>query len=94
MGKLIPKIISPQAHRRFDSFALPGLIGATAWMSRRNRPAASLVALATAIEGTAFLTTNFPPGVLPWMTFRDHVQLTRRNVPKEEREGGDEGRRG
>lgn len=29
MGKLIPKIISPWAHRRFDSIMLPGLVGAT-----------------------------------------------------------------
>jgi hypothetical protein len=65
LDKLIPKIISPRAHRRFDSFALPGLVGATVWMSRRNRPAASLVALTTAIGGVAVLTTNFPPGILP-----------------------------
>lgn len=74
VGKPIPKIISPRAHRRFDSFVLPGLIGATVWMSRRNRPTASLVALTTAIEGVAFLTTNFPPGILPWMSFRDHIR--------------------
>ncbi len=75
MGELIPKIISPRAHRRFDSIMLPGLVGATAWMSRRDRPAASLVALMTAAEGAAFLTTNFPPGILPWMSFRDHVRV-------------------
>lgn len=74
MGKPIPKIISSRAHRRFDSFALPGLIGATVWMSRRNRPAASLVVLTAAIEGAGFLTTDFPPGILPWMSFRDHIR--------------------
>ena len=75
MDELIPKFISSQAHRRFDSFVLPGLIGVTVWMSRRNPPAASLVVLTTAIEGVTFLTTNFPPGILPWMSLRDHIRV-------------------
>ncbi len=75
MGGLIPKIVSAQAHRRFDILVFPCLLGATVWMARRNGPAASLVALTTATEAASFLTTDYPPAVLPWMGFRDHIRV-------------------
>lgn len=74
MAGRIPKPLSPQAHRRFDTFALPGLLLLAAWMSRRDRPAAALMLMVAAGEGTAMLTTDYPPPVvLPWMSFRQHV---------------------
>ncbi len=75
MDGLIPKIISSRAHGRIDTIVFPCLLGATVWMSRRSRPAASLVALTTATEAVTFLTTDFPPGILPWMSFRDHIRV-------------------
>ena len=74
MAWLFQTVISPRSHRRFDSVALAGLIGLTARMSRRSRPAASLVALTAAIEGVTFLT-DFPPGFLPRMSLRDHIRV-------------------
>ncbi len=75
MANLVPNLVSPQAHRRIDLLTFPVLIGLTAWLARRNPPAASLVALTAATEAATFLTTDFPPGVLPWMSFRDHVRV-------------------
>ncbi len=75
MAALVPKVLSPQAHRRFDLLALPGIIAAAAWMSRRDRPAAALMLMVAAGEGTAMLTTDYPPPVLArWMGLRQHVR--------------------
>lgn len=71
----VPKVLSPQAHRRFDLLALPGIMASAAWMSRRDRPAAALMLAVAAVEGTALLTTDYPPpALLPWMDFRQHVR--------------------
>ena len=75
MAAPVPKVLSPQAHRRFDLLALPGILAAAAWMSRRDRPAAALMLMVAAGEGTAMLTTDYPPPVLGrWMGFRQHVR--------------------
>jgi hypothetical protein len=68
--------LSPHAHRRFDSVALPGMLVLTAWTARRrSRPAAALMSLTTAVEAMTFVLTDFPPGILPAITFRDHTRI-------------------
>lgn len=68
--------VSPQAHRRFDSAALPGMLVLTAWAARRrSRQAAALLSLTTAIETVTFVMTDFPPGIFPAITFRDHTRV-------------------
>ena len=42
-------------------------------MSRRNSRAAALMSMIAAGEGAALLTTDYPPGFLRWMSFRNHV---------------------
>jgi hypothetical protein len=69
----LPRILSPQMHRRVDLLALPSVIASVAWMSRRDRRAAGLMSMIAAGEGAALLTTDYPPGFLRWMSFRDHV---------------------
>ena len=69
----LPRVISPQMHRRIDLLALPSVISLVVWMSRRNRRVAALMSMIAAGEGAALLTTDYPPGFLRWMTFRDHV---------------------
>jgi NhaP-type Na+/H+ or K+/H+ antiporter len=66
-----PRVLSPQMHRRIDLVALPSVIASVLWMSRRNRRAAALMSAAG--EGAALLTTDYPPGLLRWMSFRDHI---------------------
>jgi len=69
----LPRILSPQTHRRIDLLALPGVIASVLWMSRRNTRVAALMSMIAAGEGAALLTTDYPPGLLRWMSFRDHV---------------------
>lgn len=75
MPSPVPKILSPQAHRRFDLLALPGMLASVLWMSRRDPPAAALMLSIAAVEGTALLTTDYPPpALLSWMNFRQHLR--------------------
>ena len=68
-----PQVLSPQMHRRIDLLALPGVIASVVWMSRRDGRAAALMSMIAAGEGAALLTTDYPPGFLRWMSFRDHI---------------------
>ena len=69
----LPRPLSPQMHRRIDLVALPGVIASVAWMSRRDSRAAALMSMIAAGEAAALLTTDYPPGFLRWMSFRDHL---------------------
>ena len=69
----LPRVFSPQMHRRIDLVALPGVIASVVWMSRRNSRVAAIMSVIAAGEGAALLTTDYPPGLLRWMSFRDHV---------------------
>ena len=69
----LPRVLSPQMHRRIDLVALPGVVASVAWMSRRDRRTAAIMSMIAAGEGAALLTTDYPPGLLRWMSFRDHV---------------------
>ena len=65
--------LSPRMDRRIDLLVLPGLIASVVWMSRRNTRVAAIMSMIAAGEGAALLTTDYPPGFLRWMSFRDHV---------------------
>jgi hypothetical protein len=69
----LPRVLSPQMHRRIDLIALPSVIASVAWASRRDKRVAALMSLIAAGEAAALLTTDYPPGFLRWMSFRDHV---------------------
>ena|SRR3712207_1474508 len=69
----LPRVLSPQMHRRIDLVALPSVIGSVVWTSRRDNRAAVLMSMSAAGEGAALLTTHYPPGFLRLMSFRDHV---------------------
>ena len=69
----LPRVLSPQMHRRVDLVALPSVVASVVWMSRRNGRVAALMSMIAAGEGAALLTTDYPPGFLRWMSFRDHV---------------------
>jgi hypothetical protein len=69
----LPRVISPQIHRRIDLVALPSVIASVVWMSRRDSRVAALMSMIAAGEGAALLTTDYPPGFLCWMNFRDHI---------------------
>ena len=69
----LPRVFSPQMHRRIDLLAFPSVIASVLWMSRRNTRVAALMSMIAAGEGVALLTTDYPPGLLRWMSFRDHI---------------------
>ena len=69
----LPRVLSPQMHRRIDLVAFPSVVASVVWMSRRNSRVAALMGMIAAGEGVALLTTDYPPGFLRWMSFRDHV---------------------
>ncbi|HEX8372651.1 MAG TPA: hypothetical protein VF585_07720 [Chthoniobacterales bacterium] len=74
--KLPPiRFLPPQFHRYADMLVFPSLLALSLWMSRRNQTAASLIALNAAIEGGAFLVTDYPPAIVPKISFRDHLRL-------------------
>jgi hypothetical protein len=68
-------LVSPQLHRRFDQFACPALVALSAVLSRRDTAAAAVALTMAAGEGAAQLTTNYPPAVLPWLSFRGHTRV-------------------
>jgi hypothetical protein len=69
----LPRVISPQMHRRIDLIALPSVIASVLWMSRRDSRVAAIMSMSAAGEGAALLTTDYPPGLLRWMSFRDPI---------------------
>jgi hypothetical protein len=60
-------------HHRVDLVAFPSVMASVVWMSRRNSRVAAIMSMIAAGEGAALLTTDYPPGLLRWMTFRDHI---------------------
>jgi hypothetical protein len=60
----LPRVLSPQTHRRVDLLALPSVIAAVVWMSRRNSQVAALMSMIAAGEAAALLTTEYSPGFL------------------------------
>ena len=44
-------------------------------MARVDRRAAAVILATAAVEGTAYLTTDYPPAVLPLMSFRTHNRV-------------------
>lgn len=51
------------------------MLASAAWMFRRDRTAAAFMLTNAAVEGTAFLTTDYPPGILRWTSFRDRLRV-------------------
>src|SRR5206468_11809538 len=72
MATGIMAVISLQMHRRIDQITFPALLATAAWMARRDRRAAAITLMTAAVEGLAYLTTDYPPAVLPLMSFRAH----------------------
>ena len=53
----------------------PLVVALTVRMARRNRPAATVLLVNTVVQGITDLTTDYPPGLLRWLTFRDHLSI-------------------
>ncbi len=66
---------SPQTHRRVDTLVFPTMIALAMWIFRRNSRAAALIAADATIQGSALLTTNYPPAFIPVMNLRSHLRF-------------------
>ena len=75
MLNVFPKVISPKAHAIADLLAFPVMVGITLWMARRNKQAAFVMAVNTASEASIALTTNYPPAVIPLISFQNHIKI-------------------
>lgn len=75
MATGIMAVVSPQTHRRIDQLTFPGLLATAAWMARWDKTAAAFTLLTAAVEGAAHVTTDYPPAILPLMSFRTHNRL-------------------
>ena len=75
MATGITSLLSPRAHRRIDQYTFSGLLAAAAAMARVDRRAAAVILATAAVEGTAYLITDYPPAVLPLMSFRTHNRV-------------------
>src|SRR3712207_9359789 len=68
----LPRVLSPQMHRRVDLVALPSVIASVVWMSRRNSRVAALMSLTAAGEGAEPLPPDQPPGFVWRMRLPPH----------------------
>jgi hypothetical protein len=72
----LPKVISPNTHAALDYLIVGATFLAGAWLWNRNRRAA-VTALAAGVSGLGtVLSTKFPGGVFPKMSFARHAQVS------------------
>ena len=50
----LPRVLSPQMHRRVDLVAFPSVIASVVWMSRRNSRVAALMSMIAAGRAPRF----------------------------------------
>lgn len=72
---LFPKVISPQAHALFDALAFPAGLPLTICLAQQNPRAGAIMGLNLAVEGSVSFFTNYPPAVVPVISFRNHIRI-------------------
>ena len=70
-----PKVVSPQAHALFDALAFPAGLPLTIYLAKQNPRAGAIMGLNLAVEGGISLFTNYPPAVVPAISFRTHIRI-------------------
>jgi hypothetical protein len=72
----LPKVISPSTHAALDYLVVGATFLTGAWLWNRNRRAAITALAAGASELGTVLSTRFPGGVFPKMSFTRHAQVS------------------
>ena len=72
----LPKVISPDAHAALDYLLVGATFLAGAWLWNRNRRAAVAALVAGVSELGTIMSTRFPGGVFPAMSFVRHAQVS------------------
>lgn len=70
-----PKPISPQAHALFDALAFPVMLPIVRHLAKRSPRAALIMSLNVGVEGGVSLLTNYPPAVVPLISFQNHIRI-------------------
>lgn len=65
-------LVSRKQHRLIDQLTFPGLLATAAWMAGWDKRAAAVTLATAAVEGTAYTITDYPPAVLPLLSYRAH----------------------
>ena len=73
--RVLPKVISPQAHALFDALAFPAGLPLTIYLAKQNPRAGALMSLNLAVEGSVSFFTNYPPAIVPAISFRSHIRI-------------------
>ena len=69
-----PKLISPQAHALFDALAFPVMLPIVRHLAKRSPRAALIMSLNVGVEGGVSFFTNYPPAVVPLISFQNHIR--------------------
>lgn len=72
----LPKVISPSTHAALDYLIVGATFLAGAWLWNRNRRAAVTALAAGVSELGTVLSTRFPGGIFPAMSFSRHAQVS------------------
>ena len=70
-----PKLVSPKAHAIFDALAFPAMLSLVIYLAKKNPRVGAIMGLNLAVEGGVSLLTNYPPAVIPKISFRDHIRI-------------------
>ena len=70
-----PKVVSPVAHARFDALAFPTMLPLVIYLAKQNPRAGSIMGLNLAVEGGISFFTNYPPAIVPLISFRNHIRI-------------------
>ena len=70
-----PKLVSPKAHAIFDALAFPAMLPLVIYLAKKNPKVGLIMGLNLAVEGGVSLFTNYPPAIIPKISFRDHIRI-------------------
>jgi len=70
-----PKVVSPKAHAIFDLMVFPTMLPLVIYLAKQNPRAGAIMGLNMAVEGGVSLFTDYPPAVVPLISFRNHIRF-------------------
>ena len=78
IGELLihfPKVVSPKAHAIFDLMVFPTMLPLVIYLTKQNPRAGAIMGLNMAVEGGVSFFTDYPPAIVPLISFRNHIRF-------------------
>jgi len=69
-----PKVVSPKAHAIYDLIAFPTMLPLVIYLAKQNPRAGAIMGLNMAVEGGVSFFTDYPPAIVPLISFRNHIR--------------------